>query len=160
MKKKVIIIIICLLLLCVVGFCKCVSDLDKPCSSFGFDGVRGNLIYHWDEELPVSGDMKYEIDDLGGFPIDGVTFAVIDYQDAVLEDRYEEWVKSKDWTELDREDIEFLKEVLKSLTVEEEYRPDYSKVEVYKRTKSDGLDDLYILHEKGTKKIYVLEWLI
>ncbi len=139
---------------------ECGLKLPKPCSSFGFDGVRENLIYHWDEDLPVSGDMKYEIDDLGGFPIDGATFAVIDYQDAVLEDRYEEWVKSKDWTELDREDIEFLKEVLKSLTVEEEYRPDYSKVEVYKRTKSDGLDDLYILHEKGTKKIYVLEWLI
>ena len=148
----------CLLLLVAAGFCKCVSDLEKPSSTFGFDGVRGNLIDYWNEELPVSGDMKYEIDSIGGFPLDGSTFAVIDYTDAVLENRYNEWFVLKQWGDLGREDSEYIDDELEQLTVPEEYRPDHSGLEVYKRTESD--DVLYIMHKKGSNMICVLEVII
>lgn len=150
MRKKII-ITICILLVICASFAKCVLDISKPSSSWDLDGVRGNLEYHWEEELPDGGVLKYEIDNVGGFPMDGATYAIIEYGESkAIDSLY-------DWEPLDNDDKAKINALLDQLTVEEKDKPDYTNLRVYKKSRDDEGDELFIMSEKGSKVLFVVE---
>lgn len=62
-----------------------------------------------------------------------------------------------DWEPLDNDDKAKINALLDQLTVEEKDKPDYTNLRVYKKSRDDSSDELYIMNEEGSKVLYVIE---
>lgn len=148
MKKKAA-IIIGILGIIVIWLVYSWITLDSPKSSFDGEGIAGNIDYHWNIKIPKEGKLVYEVDDVMGFPMDGLTYAVFSYPDEV------EMSESFEWTSISRKDKEKIIVLLKDLSIEKRQMPSFEETKMMKEEKSDNT--LYILYDEKDNKLFIIE---